>query len=120
MAARSVLKALAEYNCARLKFCEIIANEANSNEAVIFMESQGILELLIPLVGDIQLNVRCNVLNCLSRMANCSHRIADLLIERNIPQVMFTLVSPYRISLRTFSSDHPQSICAKPKQQRVL
>lgn len=87
MAARSVLKGFAEYNRARLKFCEMIGNEANSPEAVCFIESQGGTDMLILLVEDVQLNVRCNAINSLSRMANLSQRVADTLIERNIPQV---------------------------------
>lgn len=88
MTARSILKGLCDYNKARLKFCEMIGNEANSPEAICFMEGNGVTDLLIPLVEDLQLNVRCNAINCLSRMANLSQHVAEQLIERNIPQLI--------------------------------
>lgn len=79
---------MSEYSRARLKFCEQVANEATSADSIGFMEAQGVVDMLIPLIEDPQLNVRINSINCLGRMSNLVQRIADTLIERNVPQSM--------------------------------
>lgn len=84
----TVATELIQYNRARLKFCQVIGECASRPQNIPFMQNEGIVELLYPLLTDPEMAVRSNSVCCLSRMSNHSAKVAAELIERKVPEIM--------------------------------
>lgn len=83
-----VYQEVLQYQRARLKFCQIIGECASRSQNIPYMENEGVIELLQPLLTDPELAIRSNAVCCLSRMANHSAQVARQLIARKVPETM--------------------------------
>lgn len=64
--------------------CDCVSRPNNLN----YIANEGIIDLLLPLIGDPELAIRSNAVCCFSRMANQSDKIAVQLINRNVPELI--------------------------------
>lgn len=62
--------------------CDCASRSNNLNH----IANEGIIDLLLPLIGDPELAIRSNAACCFSRMANHSADLAVQLINRNVPE----------------------------------
>lgn len=76
------------YQQARLKFSQVICDCAGRSVNLSHIANEGILELLLPLIGDPELAIRSNAVCCFSRMANHSPIHAAQLLNRHVPELM--------------------------------
>lgn len=77
-----------QYQRARLQFCDAIAEYALKPANVTFLEQNGAIDLILPLITDRELSVRLSATCCLGRMANHSLKCATTLVEKSAPQFM--------------------------------
>lgn len=64
--------------------CDCASRSNNLNH----IANEGIIDLLLPLIGDPELAIRLNAVCCFSRMVNHSADLAVHLIDRHVPELI--------------------------------
>ncbi|XP_034950035.1 sperm-associated antigen 6-like [Chelonus insularis] len=84
MAARIILQALNEYQTARLRFVQSISDLASKPHNVPALETAGVLNLLRPLLLDVEPSIQQTTIIAISKMANYNQKVAYAVIQQDV------------------------------------
>lgn len=95
--AKSVLQPFEDYQKARIKFVQHIAELATRQQNIAVLNSAGVMKLLRPLLLDSVTSIQQSAALAIGRMANYSEEVAESVIENEIlPQLLFSMTSHNR------------------------